>query len=1053
MPGHHHPVDGLGADPALLQRVGPRLGTQGDVAVLPEALLPQLAPAPRPARASGRRTRRSLCAGHVLGQQRAPPVGIADQEGGAGVAAPRLVGAPRQPVATIGRDHQDRARPGQRRLQGAHPRAQRTAEVVGRDPALLAERGVDGGGVGLVVVRRGGGGEPQGVGGRRRRRPQGQPGRLGAHCRRVLVVRGDRPGAPAPAGAQEVPDLGPVEAPERHIASGTGDPAACSRWYPDRPSVLTGRQLGADRAGTDRPPPSDVPVRSPAGAARPLYRQPMADVTSRSPLQGTVAAVAVAPGDLVGVGDRLVVLESMKMEHPVVADRAGTVRSVSVGVGDNVDKDDPLVVIAEAASGASAPGSPGQGSSPGDRGERATPSSSPPTRPELAELERRQALLRDEARPEAVARRHSHGHRTARENLDDLCDPGTFVEYGALAVAAQRAPPPAGGPDRPAPRPTASSAASAGSTATSSIRRGAPAAPCSSYDYTVLAGTQGQMNHRKKDRLFELAERLRLPVVLFAEGGGGRPGDTDGAAVSGLDAMAFALFGRLSGLVPLVGVVSGRCFAGNAALLGCCDVIIATADASIGMAGPAMIEGGGLGGSDPDEVGPVGGPGRQRRDRRAGRRRGRGGGHGQAVPVLLPGSGARAGRRRPAGPAPDCVPEDRRRVYDVRKAVTGLADDGLGARAAGRVRPRDRHRPGPHRGPARSAWSPTTRRTWAGAIDADGADKAARFMQLCDAFDLPVCSSATPRVHGRPRGGADRPGPPLRRHVRGPAPASRVPFVTVVLRKGYGLGAQAMAGRQLPGAGPTVAWPTGEIGGMGLEGAVRLGFRKELEAEDPDERAGRLRRHGGAGLPHGKALNAATHFEIDDVIDPADTRAPPGPACLRRRPAAALGRREAPVRRHLVRSGRVTRLSCCAALVPTRPPVAPPAYDGRRNLTGSQVIPAPPRRARRSARHGLRVLARSSRRSPRRWRPSSTTNDDPDVFDVTRENMAQIVDTPEAAGLHGRARREGLAGHDLAQGVRRLARARASTSTCSTSSWPAGAAPRSARASASSARP
>ena len=99
-----------------------------------------------------------------------------------------------------------------------------------------------------------------------------------------------------------------------------------------------------------------------------------------------------------------------------------------------------------------------------------------------------------------------------------------------------------------------------------------------SYDYTVLAGTQGKKNHQKKDRMFKLAERSRLPIVFFTEGGGGRPGDTDQVFAGNLHTPAFNMFGQLSGLVPLVGITSGRCFAGNAVILGCCDVVIATAN-------------------------------------------------------------------------------------------------------------------------------------------------------------------------------------------------------------------------------------------------------------------------------------------------------------------------------------------------------------------------------------------------------------------------------------------------------------------------------------------
>jgi acetyl-CoA carboxylase carboxyltransferase component len=392
-----------------------------------------------------------------------------------------------------------------------------------------------------------------------------------------------------------------------------------------------------------------------------------------------------------------------------------------------------------------------------------------------------------------------------------------------------------------------------------------------SYDYMVLAGTQGYQGHRKKDRLFELAERFRLPVVLFAEGGGGRPGDTDSPGVSGLDVMAFALFGRLSGLVPLVGVVSGRCFAGNAALLGCCDVIIATEDASIGMAGPAMIEGGGLGLFQPDEVGPVSVQ------------------YPNGVIDVLVADDAAAVRTAKQylsyfqGPVPDwecadqrelraAIPEDRLRVYDVRKVITGLADK------ASVLELRGGWAPGIVTSLARLEGRPVgiianNPGHLGGAIDSDGADKAARFMQLCDAHDLPIVFLCdTPGFMVGPE--AEKTAQVRhfsRMFVVGAS--LTVPFATVVLRKGYGLGAQAMAGGSFHAPALTVAWPTGEIGGMGLEGAVRLGFRKELEAEqDPDERQALFERLVASAYRNGKALNAATHFELDDVIDPAETR-------------------------------------------------------------------------------------------------------------------------------------------------------------------------------------
>ncbi|HVT41848.1 MAG TPA: carboxyl transferase domain-containing protein, partial [Acidimicrobiales bacterium] len=476
----------------------------------------------------------------------------------------------------------------------------------------------------------------------------------------------------------------------------------------------------------------------------------------------------------------------------------------------------------------------------------------------------------DAGRPEATERRHARGRRTARENVEDLCDPGSFEEYGGLVVAAQRARRSA--EDLVANTPADGLIAGIGRVNGDLFEPERARCAVLSYDYSVLAGTQGQMNHLKKDRLFGLVDRLRLPVVLFAEGGGGRPGDTDHATVTGLDTEAFALFGALSGRVPLVGIVSGRCFAGNAALLGCCHVVIATPDANIGMGGPAMIEGGGLGVFAPEDVGPVS----------------------VQVPngvidVLCEDekSAVEAARRYLSyfqGDRPDwscadqaalrdVVPADRRRVYDVRRAVTLLADEGsvlelrpsfapgmvtalvrMEGRAVGVIANNPMH--------------------LAGAIDAANADKAARFLQLCEAFGLPVlflCDTPGFMV------GPDAEETALVRHVSRMfvvGASLTVPFACVVLRKGYGLGAQAMAGGSFRRPVFTVAWPTGELGGMGLEGAVRLGFRRELERiENEAEREEAFGAMVARAYEHGKALNVAEHFEIDDVIDPAVTRA------------------------------------------------------------------------------------------------------------------------------------------------------------------------------------
>jgi acetyl-CoA carboxylase carboxyltransferase component len=489
-----------------------------------------------------------------------------------------------------------------------------------------------------------------------------------------------------------------------------------------------------------------------------------------------------------------------------------------------------------------------------------------------------------------VERRRRTGQRTARENVEDLCEPDSFVEYGGLAIAAQRR----RRPVQELIERTPADGLVAGIGRVNGDRFDERRSRCvvMAYDYTVLAGTQGLQNHRKKDRMFELALELRLPVVFFTEGGGGRPGDTDSSSAAGLDCWAFHDFGLLSGLVPLVGVNSGRCFAGNAAILGCCDVVIATANSSIGMGGPAMIEGGGLGVFHPDEVGPMSVQAR----------------NGVVdVAVADEAEAVRVAKRYLAyfqGPFEDwecadqrllrgVVPENRLRVYDVRRAIETLADTGSVLEL------RRPFGPGMVTALARVEGRPlgviaNDPAHLAGAIDSDGADKAARFMQLCDAFDLPLlflCDTPGMMV------GPEVEKTALVRHcarlfVTGAN--LTVPFFTIVLRKGYGLGAQAMAGGSFKAPLFTVAWPTGEFGGMGLEGAVKLGFRNELAAlDDPAARRALFDQRVAAMYQQGKALSFATYFEIDDVIDPAASRAwilnalrsapPPGPRSGKKR--------------------------------------------------------------------------------------------------------------------------------------------------------------------------
>ncbi len=619
----------------------------------------------------------------------------------------------------------------------------------------------------------------------------------------------------------------------------------------------------------------------------PAAPEPTGPVEVVAPMAATVVALPAAVGQVVEAGAVVAVLESMKMEHPVLAGAAGRVASVAVAVDAAVVAGQVLAVLVPVVGGDVAP----PAAVPSAAAASSRPGGGTGPRADLAELHRRRALLADDARPEAVAKRHARGQRTARENVADLCDEGSFQEYGGFAFAAQEAR--RTREDLQARTPADGLITGVGRVNSDLV--GEERARCAvvAYDYTVLAGTQGQRNHHKKDRILELAERLRLPVVLFAEGGGGRPGDTDVPVIAGLDTRAFEYFARLSGLVPTVGIAAGRCFAGNAALLGCCDVVIATADANIGMGGPAMIEGGGLGVFRPEDVGPI--------EVQVA--------NGVVDVAVTDEVEAVAVAKRylsyfqgPVAPgvAPDptalrdVVPEHRKTVYDVRRVIAGLADEGSVLEL------RRGFGTGIVTALARLAGRPVgvfanDPAVLGGAIDAEAADKAARFVQLCDAHDVPLLSLCdTP---GFLVGPAAEETAQVRRFSRlfVSGASITVPLVTVVLRKGYGLGAMAMAGGSFRAPVTTVSWPTGEFGGMGLEGAVKLGFRAELEAiADPDERQDAFDHMVEAAYRHGEALNMAAHLEIDDVIDPAETRdrvlaalasaPPPEPRTTKKRP-------------------------------------------------------------------------------------------------------------------------------------------------------------------------
>ncbi|AOW95269.1 carbamoyl-phosphate-synthetase [Rhodococcus sp. WMMA185] len=593
---------------------------------------------------------------------------------------------------------------------------------------------------------------------------------------------------------------------------------------------------------------------SPAAASPGTLELRTGEEVLRAHMAGTIVE-SVGEGADVGTGGQLIVLEAMKMQHVISAPAESVVERTLVSPGETVNAGDPLIVIRRTG-----PDADGIALSAIDLDRE---------RQDLAEIRHRHEVTLDAARPAAMAKREKIGRRSARANIGDLVDPGTFVEYGPLVLAAQRS--------RRSEQDLIEKTPADGLIAGLANINGEVFGPSvsqavvMSYDYSVLAGTQGRNNHAKSDRMLEIAARKQIPVVLFAEGGGGRPGDTDAGPVSGLDLETFRSMAALNGKVPLVSIVSGRCFAGNAALAGVCDVLIATPEANIGMGGPAMVEGGGLGVYRPEEIGPV----------EVQRRNG--------VIDLLARDEAHAVTLAKKylsyfqghvsdWIAPDerlsrhVVPENRLRAYDVRRAIDAIADvdSALELRrdhGVGIVTALIRVEGRPYGLVANSSDH------LGGAIDAVAADKMAHFLELCESFGLPVVSLCdTPGFMVGPDSEKEA---TVRRFGKLFVAGARmtVPYGTIILRKGYGLGAMAMAGGSFHASDFTVAWPTGEIGAMGLEGAVRLGFRKELEAiDDPDERQTAFNQLVDSAYEHGKAINAATIFELDDVIDPADSR-------------------------------------------------------------------------------------------------------------------------------------------------------------------------------------
>jgi acetyl/propionyl-CoA carboxylase alpha subunit len=601
---------------------------------------------------------------------------------------------------------------------------------------------------------------------------------------------------------------------------------------------------------------SDAAAHQPEAPAKAVVFGPPGSTPVIASLLATVGAIEVGEGDLVRQGQTVAILEAMKMEHVVAAPIAGRIARIAAAKGEVAAKGQPLLFISPEEV---------EHAEEDDGGEIDLDH----VRPDLAETLDRWRAVKDGARPEAVARRRERNQRTARENIDDLVDPGSFLEYGAFALAAQRR----RRSEDELKKMSPADGLVCGLARVNGDKVGQENARCAAlaYDFTVLAGTQGHMNHLKTDRLLEIVEREALPVVWFAEGGGGRPGDTDGVGASGLATPSFKAFARLAGLVPKIAVVSGRCFAGNASFAGLSEILICTKGANIGMGGPAMIEGGGLGVFTPEQIGPM--------DVQTA----------NGVVDALAEDEADATRIAKLalaffqGSTKDwtaadqrllrrAVPENRLRVYDVRTVIATLFDEDSFLEL------RPNFAPGIITGFARLEGRPVAVIAndpvhLGGAVDCEGADKGSRLFQLADAFDLPVVSLIdTPGFMVGPDSEAQA---AVRKTSRLFINAARLgtPMFAVVLRKAYGLGAQAMAGGSTLAPTFCTAWPTGEFGGMGLEGSVRLGYRRELEAEtDPAARQALFDKLLGSLYHRGKAINVAASLEIDAVIDPADTR-------------------------------------------------------------------------------------------------------------------------------------------------------------------------------------
>lgn len=577
-----------------------------------------------------------------------------------------------------------------------------------------------------------------------------------------------------------------------------------------------------------------------------------------APMQAALVKLHVEPGDRVAAGAELAIFEALKMQHGLPAPQSGLISEIFAEPGDVLNEGDRLFAF-----------------TPADTADAVEHVSTLPDpdhiRGDLERLMSRQALTEDAHRPKAVERRRTRQQNTTRENIDAICQDGAFEEYGQLVIAGQRR-------ENGREKTRLASPADGIVTGIGTVNGDLFAAPRNqvallAYDSTVMAGTQGMFGHMKTDRLLELAETHHLASIFFTEGGGGRPNDTDFADVlhSGLGVKTFSAFAALKGWGPKITVNSGYCFAGNAAIFGAGDIRIATRNSWIGLGGPAMIEAGGLGRFSPKEIGPAA------MHAKTG---------GLDILVESDSDAAVIARQTlaifqgdiPAGPAPEqkmlrhLVPEDRKRAYAMRDVISTLADtDSFIELGSG-------YSPGLITGLCRVegksiALMANNPMHLGGALDAPASAKGARFLKLCQRFSLPVLSLCdTPGFMVGPDSEEQGAVTAACDFIAAGAALTR-PLMFVCLRKGYGIGAQAMAGGSFANPAFAIAWPSGEFGAMGLEGAVRLGRRRELEAEpDPVAREALFERHVAHAYREGGALNMASLFEIDAVIDPGETR-------------------------------------------------------------------------------------------------------------------------------------------------------------------------------------